>query len=1150
MKLMRWRVMLCATLLAGGSTFVGTPALAVGSSLTWAAPVRIVQQPPFTGSLLDGVSCPTSSMCVAVDSAGNVLTSTNPTGGTAAWTVTNVDTANPMSGVSCPTTTFCVATDGAGNVVSSTNPTGGPTAWTVTNLANNAPLEAVSCPSSALCVAVDQNGDVITSTNPTGGTAAWSLAHVISFNQLNAVSCPTSSLCVAGDGSGDVVTSTNPTGGAAAWTVTNVDDTAPMSGVSCPTSSLCVAVNYNGDAVTSTNPIGGSAAWAVTPLALNGLDGVSCPSAGFCVAVAEWSGDVVTSTNPTGGSASWTAAGVDGTNSLSGVSCTSVALCVAVDGSSHIAVTTNPTGGGAAWSSFIESGSYPWAGVSCSGAALCVAVDQGGNVATSTDPAGGVAWTLAQVDSTYAPLTGVSCPTTSLCVAVDANGNVVTSTNPTGGAAAWTATRVSNGGPGGFLNGVSCPSSGLCVAVNITGSVLTSTNPTGGTGAWTFTGVAFLDLLGVSCPTITLCVAVDGVGDVVTSTNPAGGAAAWTVTSVDPSTTYNPLNAVSCTSTGLCVAVDASGNVVTSTNPTGGAAAWTVTHVDGSSLHAVSRPGNGLCVAVDSVGNAVVGTVGTPTTTTLASSLNPSPVGGNVTYTATVSPTPDGGTVAFTDNGTTISGCGVVPVNTTTGMASCTTSYSVAGGYAIGANYSGDSSFATSGGTLTQFVNNVSIARVVLPAMSNGAYGGYTTAATIQNTGSAPASIRITYYDQSGTAVGAGDAVNNLPVNASWTVRQDNGNSFPSSGGDAAQAGSAVVYSSQPVAAFVNEFAPGNVGDATSYSGVQAPSGVGATLYAPTIVSNAYGGYTTGIGLLNQGSGPTDVTITYHDGGGGVVKTQSVTALAAHAYHALYSGDAGLALPGGFAGTATITSSAGQPLGAIVNETGPGGQFSSYDAVPAGSSLLNAPVALNNAFGGYYTGMGIQNTSASGGTVFVTYYDASGTATAKSFSIAANGSLGVYQGSATDGPPVGAYTAVIQSSTLALVAIVNEVAPAGSTQQSTSYNAFGAGSSSLHLPLVENTGSDPWDTGEGIMNTGTASTTVTITYYDSFDGTPVGTPQTQTLARRAFWGLYQPTGGLPSGTRATAVVTTSSGGQVAVICNESSPTTFMSYDGQ
>jgi alpha-tubulin suppressor-like RCC1 family protein len=438
----------------------------------------------------------------------------------------------------------------------------------------------------------------------------------------------------------------------------------------------------------------------------------------------------------------------------------------------------------------------------------------------------------------------------------------------------------------------------------------------------------------------------------------------------------------------------------------------------------------------------------------------------------------------------------------------------------------------------------------VLPAVSNGAYGGYVTAATVQNTGTSTAIVRIAYFDQNGSPVGVGDSIN-LPVNAGWTVRQDNGNSFPSSGGDSAQAGSAVVLSSQPVAAFVNEFAPGNVGDATSYSGVQVAGGVGTTLYAPTIVNNAYGGYTTGIGLLNQGNSLTNVTVTYRDGSGSVIKTQTVFGLAAHAYKALYSGDATLALPSGFAGTATITSGQGQPLGAIVNETGPGGQFSSYDAVPSGSMTLNVPVALNNAFGGYFTGMGIQNTTSSPGLLSVTYYDAAGTPTVKNFTIPASGSLGIYQGSVTDGPPVGAYTAVIQSSTVTLAAIVNEVAPAnGAAQQSTSYNTFSAGSATLRLPLVENAGSDPWNTGEGIMNTGTSSAAVQITYYDTVTGAAIGTPQAQALAPHAFWGVYQPTGGLPSGTRATAVITTSAGGQVAVICNESSTTTFMSYDGQ
>jgi hypothetical protein len=842
---------------------------------------------------------------------------------------------------------------------------------------------------------------------------------------------------------------------------------------------------------------------------------------------------------------------VDTSGVLDGVSCPSSGLCVAVDGNqqgyvSNVVTSSNPTGGAAAWTvTPVDIGIL--SGVSCPSSGLCVAVDFAGNVVTSSNPTGGAAaWTVTPVDGTNT-LYGVSCPSSSLCVAVDSSGNVATSSNPTGGAAAWTVTHVDGTN---FLFGVSCPSSGVCVAVDSGGNVVTSSNPTGGAAAWTVTPVDGTNALsGVSCASSGLCVAVDYSGNVVTSSNPTGGAAAWTVTNVDGT---NILSGVSCPSSGLCVAVDASGNVVTSSNPTGGAAAWTVTNVDTNGLDGVSCPSSGLCVAVDPYGNVVIGTgAATTTLTSVASSSNPSTVGGSVTYTATVTPTPDGGTVGFTDNAATLSGCAAVAVNTSTGKATCTTSYSAVGSHVIVAIYSGDASFATSNGSLTQHVNAPVTAQAVLPAMSNGAYGGYTTAATIQNTGTGPATVRIDYFDQNGAPVGVGDSISSLPVNASWTVRQDNGNSFPSSGGDAAQAGSAVVYSSQPVATFVNEFAPGNVGDATSYSGVQVPSGVATTLYAPTIVNNAYGGYTTGIGLLNQGSSPTDVTITYRDGSGAVLKTQTVSGLAAHAYHALYSGDATLALPSGFAGTATITSSTGQPLGAVVNETGPGGQFSSYDAVPSGSTLLNVPVALNNAFGGYYTGMGIQNTSASPGAISVTYYDASGTATVKNFSIAANGSLGIYQGSGTDGPPVGAYTAVIQSSTVSLAAIVNEVASSTtSAKQSTSYNTFSAGSAKLNLPLVENGGSDPWNTGEGIMNTGTSSATVQVSYYDSTTGAAIGGAQVQTLAPHAFWGVYQPTGGLPSGTRATAVITTSSGGQVAVICNESSTTTFMSYDGQ
>ena len=71
------------------------------------------------------ISCASTSLCVAVDGAGDVLSSSNPAGGSGAWTMINVDGTTPFRGVSCPSLSLCVAVDAAGNVVTSTDPTGG-----------------------------------------------------------------------------------------------------------------------------------------------------------------------------------------------------------------------------------------------------------------------------------------------------------------------------------------------------------------------------------------------------------------------------------------------------------------------------------------------------------------------------------------------------------------------------------------------------------------------------------------------------------------------------------------------------------------------------------------------------------------------------------------------------------------------------------------------------------------------------------------------------------------------------------------------------------------------------------------------------------------------------------------------------------------
>jgi hypothetical protein len=93
------------------------------------------------------------------------------------------------------------------------------------------------------------------------------------------------------------------------------------------------------------------------------------------------------------------------------------------------------------------------------------------------------------------------------------------------------------------------------------------------------------------------------------------------------------------------------------------------------------------------------------TTTKLSSSMNPVPVGHSVTYTAKVGPVPDGGTVAFTDGATLIPGCTAVPVNTTTGKARCTVSYTTKASHSIVGGYSGNAKYKASlSGVLTERV--------------------------------------------------------------------------------------------------------------------------------------------------------------------------------------------------------------------------------------------------------------------------------------------------------------------------------------------------------------------------------------------------------------------------------------------------------------
>lgn len=630
-------LLLCLLALSGLTAALFASSARATVSFSWSAPELVDHQYPFFGAAtLTGVSCSSASFCAAVDSYGNVVTTSDPTGGSSAWSTQSVkpetEGINGFTGISCPSSGLCLATDDDGGLWASADPTGGAASWSVVyayNLPGGPPEGfpaglSASCPSTSLCVAVAGN-DVATSTDPTGGQAAWTLTTgVDTGSSLTDVSCPSTSFCVATDYSGNILTSSDPAGGAGAWQATNIDGSTPIMRLSCASESLCVAVDNEGNVLTSADPGGGASAWhKLEHLAAGygeGLD-VNCSASGLCLLTAGGNGTIFVSTDPTGGASAWHEAQIRGVTT-GGVSCPTAGLCVVADltnpegtavstgqQGNGVAVSTDPTGGTAAWTatSLNTDGDNDSSAITCASTELCIITDYSGNILTSTNPSSGpTSWKAGYLTGNEIEIiTAAACPSTSLCVAVNLYGNVLTSTNPAGGAASWQVTSGEYKSVGN-LRGLSCPTATFCAAAG-EGDVLISTDPTGGLSAWhanhietSSVGPTYEGLNDIACPAASLCVAVDRKGDVLTSTEPAGNAS-WQSAHVDSATDdlgeQAELTDVTCASVSFCVALDNAGNILTSTNPAGGGTAWHVaTHVNEGSYGRITCPSEGLCV--------------------------------------------------------------------------------------------------------------------------------------------------------------------------------------------------------------------------------------------------------------------------------------------------------------------------------------------------------------------------------------------------------------------------------------------------------------------------------------------------------------------------------------------------------------------------
>jgi hypothetical protein len=320
---------------------------------------------------------------------------------------------SPLYDISCPSTSLCVAVGGGNTLAGSTNPTGPADGWSViypggAGPPNQSGIKGVSCPSPQLCVAVSFEGFVLTSTNPTGGIGAWSVADLSPSGpntHLYGISCPSPIFCVASAGGAKVLTSTNPTGGPTAWTFTKLAGPLELRGISCVSASFCVAVGDSGENIqpgpadrgeilTSTDPLGGAWQQVEGPGVPGNLFGVSCPSPTLCV-TGNALGNLLVSISPTGPATSWPATPGGASVQLTAAECPTVTRCIAVDNNADVLTSTNPTGGPTAWT---FTNLIPYAqtvgtlvsnamwGASCPTVAFCAISSGDGQVFTSEDP--------------------------------------------------------------------------------------------------------------------------------------------------------------------------------------------------------------------------------------------------------------------------------------------------------------------------------------------------------------------------------------------------------------------------------------------------------------------------------------------------------------------------------------------------------------------------------------------------------------------------------------------------------------------------------------------------------------------------------------------------------------------------------------------
>jgi len=284
------------------------------SGTKWSAPVMIE---PASSAVAYGISCPTSTWCMAVDELGNAISMER-----GIWiTPALVSAGGTLTSVSCPEKSACSAVSAGGETFSYDG-----RSWTQRTRVGPSATYELSCPASTFCAAVGASG-----VRGGGGTIS-----TFNGNTWSTVPLP-----------------------ADIWPGSRWLD------VSCAASTYCVAISDT----PNTMVFDGKAWSSVTGSAPGGLLSISCPTAGFCMGV---DGATYVTLHGESWSAPHPIVGLQG-DFVRSVSCSSKSRCVVLGlgGRSE----TWMDGGWSAPVLVFPGGFTSTASLSCSPSGTCVAVN-------------------------------------------------------------------------------------------------------------------------------------------------------------------------------------------------------------------------------------------------------------------------------------------------------------------------------------------------------------------------------------------------------------------------------------------------------------------------------------------------------------------------------------------------------------------------------------------------------------------------------------------------------------------------------------------------------------------------------------------------------------------------------------------------------